>query len=170
MRAGLALIAALALCATPVVAQSKSKLPPAVQILEMCELLASGDVLAMEAANSEGWDTYEDELASPHMRTINGAKQVAGLGYAEMYTLLETYPSGVLGYCRVDITDAEGDAQAVVQSVQNLDRYEGQGQQISEGSFASLIGAYDKNRLLLVEHSVDGFILQLTILPTDGVN
>ena len=57
MRAGVALIAALALCVTPVVAQGKTKSKGgadvgalAVEIVGVCEKFSRGDVLAMDDA------------------------------------------------------------------------------------------------------------------------
>src|SRR5690606_7271317 len=76
MRAGLAAIAVLALCVTPVAAQGKTKpgaVPQSVQALEMCETFAAGDVLAVEAAIEKGWDAYDDGGESPYVRSYSGS-------------------------------------------------------------------------------------------------
>lgn len=167
MRAGLALIAALALCATPAVAQGKTKagaVPQSVQALEMCETFAKGDVLAVEAAIEKGWDAYEETAETPFVKSYSGSKELPGIGYATMFALVEDYPQNTFGYCRVDVTEVTGDAQVAVQSIQNLDRYEGRAIQNGDGTFASLTGTDDKNRMLLA-HLADGkFVIQLSII------
>jgi hypothetical protein len=167
MRAGLALIAAVSLCATPVVAQGKTKpgaVPQGVAALEMCEIFARGDVLAVEAAIAKGWDAYEDGAESLYVKSYSGSKELPGIGYATMFALVEDYPKSTFGYCRVDVTEVTDDAHSQVQAIQNLDRYEGQAIQNGEGSFASLTGTADSNRMLLA-HAADGaFAIQLSIV------
>ena len=167
MRARLALIAALALCATPAVAQGKTKtpaLPQGVQALEMCETFASGDVLAVEAASAEGWDTYQDSSESPYVKAYSGSKDLPGIGHATMFALVESYPHATFGYCRVDVPELSGDAGNQVQAIQDLERYEGQAVQNGDGSFASLAGTTDSERLLLTHATPSTFVIQLSIL------
>jgi hypothetical protein len=167
MRAGLALIAAVSLCATPVVAQGKTKpgaVPQSVAALEMCETFARGDVLAVEAAIEKGWDAYDDGGESPYVKSYSGSKELAGIGYATMFALVEDYPNSTFGYCRVDVTEVTGNADNEVQIIQGLARYEGQVIQNGDGNFASLTGTEDQNRMLLT-HLADGkFVIQLSIL------
>ncbi len=167
MRAGLALIAVFCLCATPVVAQGKTKagaMPQSVQALEMCETFAAGDVLAVEAAIEKGWDAYEETAESPYVKSYSGSKELPGIGYATMFALVEDYPNNTFGYCRVDVTEVTGDAGVAVQSIQNLDRYEGQAIQNGDGTFASLTGKTDKNRMLLTHLAGGTFVIQLSII------
>ena len=89
MRAGLALIAALALCVTPAVAQGKVKSKGgadigalAVEIVEVCEEFSRGDVLAVDDAIAKGWDAYETEGESPFVKTFNAHKELPGIGAA----------------------------------------------------------------------------------------
>lgn len=167
MRAGFALIVALALCTTPVVAQGKVKAaaaPQSVQVLDMCELFAAGDVLAVEAAIADGWDAYDQESESPFVKSYAGSKELPGLGYANMFALVESYPQSTFGYCRVDVAEPTGDGQSLIQAIQQLDRYEGQAIQNGDGSFASLTGADGAtNRLLLAHWSRESFVVQLSI-------
>lgn len=167
MRAGLSLIAVLALCATPAVAQGKTKpgaVPQGVQALEMCETFAAGDVLAVEAAIGKGWDAYEETAESPFVKSYSGSRDIPGIGYATMFALVEDYPHRTFGYCRVDVTEVTGNADNEVQLIQSLDRYEGQAIQNGDGNFASLTGKDDKNRMLLA-HLADGkFVIQLSII------
>ena len=167
MRWCLALIAALAICATPVAAQGKTKpgaVPQGVQALEMCETFATGDVLAVEAAIEKGWDAYEDAPESPYVKSYSGSRDIPGIGHATMFALIEDYPDDTFGYCRVDVTEVTGNADNEVQFIQNLDRYEGQAIQNGDGTFASLTGTDGKNRMLLA-HLADGkFVIQLSIV------
>jgi hypothetical protein len=138
--------------------------PQSVAALEMCETFATGDVLAVEAAIEKGWEAYEDAAESPYVKSYSGSKELPGIGYATMFALVESYPQQSFGYCRVDVAEVTGDAQVAVQSIQNLDRYEGQTIQNGEGTFASLTGTTDKNRMLLT-HLADGkFVIQLSII------
>ena len=167
MRAGLALIAAMALCATPTVAQGKTKgpVPPqGVAALEMCEGFALGEETAYDGAVEKGWEAYEDDSESPYIRSYSGGKDLAGIGYANMFALVEDYPHATFGYCRVDVNEVTGDANGVVQDIENLARYEGQSIVNGAGTFASLTGTEDKNRMLLA-HLADGtFVIQLSII------
>ncbi|QDZ11234.1 hypothetical protein [Devosia ginsengisoli] len=167
MRAGLAAIAVLALCVTPVAAQGKTKpgaVPQSVAALEMCETFAAGDVLAVEAAIEKGWDAYDDGGESPYVRSYSGSKDLPGIGYATMFALIESYPNLTFGYCRVDVSDVTGNADGQVQAIQNLDRYEGESIQNGDGIFASLAGTDDKNRLLLTHLAQNTFVIQLSII------
>jgi hypothetical protein len=166
MRAGLTLIAVFALCATPVVAQGKTKAPgvaQGVQALEMCETFAAGDVLAVEAAIEKGWDAYEDASESPYVKSYSGSKELPGIGYANMFALVESYPNSTFGYCRVDVMDVTGDTSGEIQAIQNLERYEGQSIQNGDGTFASLTGTDDHNRTLLTHVTPTTFVIQLSI-------
>ena len=167
MRAGLAAIAVLALCVTPVAAQGKTKpgvVPQSVQALEMCETFAAGDVLAVEAAIEKGWDAYDDGGESPYVRSYSGSKDLPGIGYASMFALVESYPNLTFGYCRVDVSEITGNADMAVQAIQQLDRYEGEAIQNSDGIFASLTGKDDKNRLLLTHLAQNAVVIQLSII------
>ena len=172
MRAGLAVIAVLALSITPVVAQGKTKGTAAsagsvaVEVGEICEEVAKGDVLAVDDAIAKGWEAYEGTGESPYVQTYSASKDLAGIGSAEIFVLFEDYPTHTLGYCRVDVMEPQGnDGNVAIQAIQHLDRYEGEGQQISEGSFASLVGTEgETNRMLLSHWSAESFVVQLTII------
>lgn len=167
MRAAFALIAVLALCVTPVVAQGKTKAPATLQgvgILEMCEHFAAGDVLALESAIGKGWDAYEDAAESPFVASYSGSKDVPGLGYATMFALVESYPSSTFGYCRVDLTEVTSPAGIEVEAIAALDRYAGETVNNDEGTFVSLSGATDPGRLLLAQATPGGFVIQLSII------
>ena len=167
MRAGLAVIAMLAVGVTPAVAQGKTKgpvTPQSVQVLEMCEQFAIGDVLAVDGAIAKGWDAYVQDSESPYVQSFAGSKELPGIGSANMFALIESYPNLTLGYCRVDVAEPAGDGYSAIQAIQELDRYEGQSQMVSDGNFASLTGRDDKNRLLLAHWSADSFVVQLSII------
>ena len=136
MRAGLAAIAVLALCAAPAVAQGKTKpgaVPQSVAALEMCETFAAGDVLAVDDAIAKGWDAYEATGESPYVQTFNAHKELPGIGAADIFVLFEDYPQSTLGYCRMDVLEPQG----------------------ANG---------DANRMLLAHWSAESFVVQLTII------
>jgi hypothetical protein len=169
MHRGIAVIAALAVCAAPAMAQGKTKPgavgPAAIQIVEICEAFARGDVLATDDAIALGWDAYAGEGESPYIRTFNAHKELPGIGLADLFVLFEDYPASTLGYCRMDVIEPAGNrGLEAIQAIQNLDRYEGTSQQVSEGNFASLTGVDDPNRMLLAHWNAEAFVIQLTII------
>lgn len=163
MRAGPALLALLA-CATPAVAQSKSKVPQSVQALEVCEAFAKGDVLARENAEAKGWSVYLEDGESPYVRYYSGSKEIPGIGYGEMTVLIEDYPGQMFGYCRIDVTDPDGDAVAEIEPIDALERYEGKTTKNDDGMFGSFTGTGDPDTLLLAHHSDTSFVIQLTVI------
>jgi hypothetical protein len=163
-------IAVTSLAAAPALAQktkggSGDLGAMAVEIVEVCENFARGDVLAVDDAIGKGWDAYEGDGESPYVQTFNAHKELTGVGAADIFVLFETYPTHTLGYCRMDVIDPQGTrGNEAIQAIQNLDRYEGQSQMISDGTFASLTGAGgDSNRMLLTHWGID-FVVQLTII------
>ena len=173
MRAGLAVIAALALCVTPAVAQGKVKSKGgadigalAVEIVEVCEEFSRGDVLGVDDAIAKGWDAYEATGESPYVQTFNAHKELLGIGAADIFVLFEDYPQSTLGYCRMDVLEPQGaNGQVAIQAIQHLDGYEGEAIQNGDGSFAHLTGANgDANRMLLAHWSAESFVVQLTII------
>ena len=167
MRAGLVLITALVLCATPAVAQAKAKapaVPGSVQVLEICESFATNAPDAVEAAIAKGWDAFDQGGESPFIKSYAGSKDIAGLGYANIFVLIESYPDRTFGYCRADVMEPTGDGQALVQAIQNLGRYKGEAIQNEEGSFASLGDTEgDADRMLLTQWTTDAFVVQLSV-------
>ena len=162
MRLGFALLASAVLCVTPVVAQGKTKTAHSVEILRLCEEFAGGAAPTPEAAAALGWDVYEETSESPYVTMHTGYKDIVGLGKADMYALAETYPGVTFSYCRVDIETPTGDAKPQVDAIAALDTYSGTTKTNDDGSFGSFIGKDNPDRLLLVHHSKQSFVLQLT--------
>ena len=164
MRAALSIFAAMALCATPVAAQSKTKTKtlPSVEVLAMCESFASGDVLAVQAAQSDGWDAFEDAGESPFVKSYSADKSVPGIGEASLFALIESYPDSSFGYCRVDVEQPEG-GNELVQAIVDLPRYQGNARELDGGLYVSLAGTGDITRLLLAHRKADSFVIQLSI-------
>ena len=171
MRAGLALVLALGLVAQPTLAQGKTKSSPAeeaVAALEMCEAFAKGDVLALETAIGAGWDAYEDEAESPFIRSYSAGRQVPGIGWGDMFALVETYPNRTLGYCRIDIAEARGQGESAIEALAALDGYEGEVTSENGGTYASLVGTGTLDSLLITHWDAVGFVIQLTILTPNS--
>ena len=158
-------------CATPAVAQGKTKVPQSVQVLEVCEAFATDNVLARENAEEQGWTIYEEDGESPYVRFYSGEKDVPGIGYAEMTVLVEGYPGKIFGYCRVDVSEPAGDAVAEIEPIDALERYDGMTTKNDDGMFGSFTGADDPDTLLLAHHSETSFVIQLTVIKpqTDAV-
>ncbi|MFD2647007.1 hypothetical protein ACFSX5_04255 [Devosia albogilva] len=172
MRAWLAATAAaLALCASPALAQ-KTKSPAAPQsvaALEVCEQFARGDVLAVDNANAKGWDAYATDTESPYVRSYSASRDLPGIGLANLFALVEDYPETTFGYCRLDVMEPTGrNGAQQIEAIQGLDRYEGTGETVSDGTFASLKGTSETAQSLLLAHWTEtSFVIQLTVItPT----
>nr|WP_314258080.1 hypothetical protein [uncultured Devosia sp.] len=166
MRAGLAVIAALALCVTPAVAQGKSKAPQqagALAALEVCELFASGNPEAKEMAEERDWEVSSAEPESPWVSTTDIYRSIPGLGYAEGYVLMENYPDSDFGYCRVDVYEAEGEADVAL--IEDLPEWQGEIRNKGAGTYGAWTSAdYGGQRFLLSHEDEYGFVLQLTVI------
>lgn len=166
MRAGLALIALLALSVTPAVAQGKTKTPPppgALVTLEVCELFASGVPDAVEQAEAMDWEVTPGDPETPWVTSTNIYRQVAGLGYVEGFILMEDYPGLDFGYCRIDVYEREGEADVAL--IDDLPRWQGAIKTEGSGTFGSWKSTGgDDQRLLLSHEDEYGFVLQLTVM------
>jgi hypothetical protein len=167
MRASLALVLALGLVAQPALAQGKTKASAAdeaVAALEMCEAFAKGDVLAVDEAIGAGWDAYEDESESPFIRSYSAGREIPGIGWGDMFSLVESYPNRVLGYCRIDVAEPRGQGEAAIEALAALEGYEGEVTNENDGTYASLVGTGADDSLLIAHWDHVGFVIQLTIL------
>ena len=167
MRKALALLLGLALAVQPALAQGKTKSSPAdeaVAALEVCETFAQGDVLAVDAAIEAGWDAYEQDSESPFIRSYSASRDMPGIGWGDLFVLVESYPETTLGYCRLDVAEPRGKGAAAIEALAGLDRYRGDVTSESGGTYASLMGTDDDNTLLITHWDEVGFVIQLTII------
>ncbi|SMQ72631.1 hypothetical protein SAMN06295905_2119 [Devosia lucknowensis] len=165
MRAGLALILGLVLAVTPAFAQGKTKTAPAdeaVAALEVCEAFASRDSGALDKAIEAGWDAYDEVSESPFVVQYGAAREMPGIGWADLYVLQEGYPGTEFGYCRIDVTEPKGKGAAAIEAIAGLDRYEGDVTTEGQGTYASLEGTGEGQTLLMTHWDETGFVLQLT--------
>ena len=164
MRMGLAILAVMALAAQPAFAQVKSKASPvdsALTALELCEAFARGGDTLVTDAIAAGWDAYDQDAESPFVKSYVASRELAGLGWGDLFSLVETYPSSVFGYCRIDFIEIEGDGKPVIDAIAALDRYEGEVVDQEGGHYGSFSGG---DSLLLAHWDQDGFVIQLTTL------
>ena len=167
MRLGLALFLGLVLAATPAMAQGKTKTSvadEAVAVLDLCETFARGDAGAVDAAIDAGWDAYDDESESPFIAQYGASREIPGMGWGDIFVLVESYPDTTLGYCRLDVAQPRGKGGEAIEALAGLDRYQGEVTQEGQGSYASLAGTDDENALLLTHWDDVSFVLQLTII------
>ncbi len=164
MRASLALLAVMALAVQPAFAQVKSKASPvasALTALEMCEAFARGGDTLVTDAIADGWDAYDQSAESPFVKSYAASREMAGLGWGDLFSLVETYPGKVFGYCRIDFIEIEGDGKPVIDAIAALDRYDGEVLDQDGGHYGSFSGG---DSLLLAHWDEDGFVIQLTTL------
>ena len=167
MRAALALFLGLSLAVTPALGQGKTKTSAAdeaVAALSVCEAFAGGDAGALEAANGAGWDAYDEESESPFITQYSASREIRGMGWGDIFVLVESYPEATLGYCRLDVAEPMGKGEAVIEALAALDRYQGDVTTDASGSYASLSGTGEDQSLLLAHWDEFSFVIQLTIV------
>lgn len=161
-------LAALLVAAAPAGAQDKTKskepgAPLAIELLETCELFANGDVLASSTATSKGWDVADASTDSVFVTSYDATRSIEGVGDAELFVLIETYPQLTLGYCRIDINEPQDEVG--VAELDGLERLSGELEENNDGTY----GAWNSSELgadymLLSNQDEFSFGLQLTIL------
>jgi hypothetical protein len=164
MRAGLALIAVLALCATPAVAQGKTKGAPAsLAVLDICEQFATGELkAAADYATVLGWMVNEEPGESPYSITYAGFKGFAEVGDGNLWVQVESYPGAFTVVCRVDMDMAGPDADAQVEALDQLDWLDGGLTRDDTGIYGSWSTNGSNPGLVLGLQGPDGFTLQFT--------
>jgi hypothetical protein len=173
-RASAGTFAALALLGAtlaPAHAQDKVKtLPgaPHLLALEACEAFAANEPDVIETTTADGWYAYEVESESPFVAEYGANQQLAGIGQADIFALVETYPDLIFGYCRLDVANPENNGQGLIEEIAALPRYAGDVRTTPAGTFASLTGTDDPQRLLLTHWTEDSFVIQLTILASEA--
>ncbi|GLQ54351.1 hypothetical protein [Devosia nitrariae] len=162
------LLAALVAATAPAGAQEKTKskepvAPLAIELLETCELFASGDVLASATATSKGWDVADATTDNVFVTSYDATRSIEGVGDAELFVLVETYPQLTLGYCRIDINEPQGEAG--VAELDGLERLAGELEENADGTYGAWNGAeLGADYMLLSNQDEFSFGLQLTIL------
>ncbi|KKB06875.1 hypothetical protein VE25_20595 [Devosia geojensis] len=166
------LLAAL-LVAAPAAAQEKTKSkaparPITVELLETCELFARGDVLASSSATEKGWSVTEAVTDSVFVSSFEASRSFEGIGDADLFVLVEDYPQLTLGYCRIDISEPQGEAG--VAELDGLDRLAGDLEENADGTYGAWNGTgEDASYMLLSNQDEYSFGLQLTIIePVEG--
>ena len=125
MRAALALILGLVLAVSPALGQGKTKTSAAeeaVAALEVCEAFARNDEGALDAAIEAGWDAYDEESESPFITQVGASREIPGLGWGDIFVLVESYPEATFGYCRLDVAQPKGNGKTVIEILAGLDR------------------------------------------------
>ncbi len=155
------------LAAAPALAQGKIK-PAAsdghLAALETCERFAHDEAGALDAAIAEGWDAYEVDSESPFVVEYGASRDLEGIGHADIFVLIETYPELTFGYCRLDLSHPEGAGQAAIEEIAELERYAGETLTDAGGTYASLSGTGDTQSLLLTHWTEGDFVIQLTTI------
>ena len=163
MRA-LALIAILALGASPALAEGKTKgAPVSLAVLEMCNQFASGELAsAVEYATAMGWMVNEEASESPFSTSYAGFKSFNGVGDGNLWVQVEAYPGAVTIVCRVDMDMAGPDADAQVEALNTLDWLDGDLTRDDTGVYGSWSTNGSDPDLVLGLQGPDGFTLKLT--------
>lgn len=147
--------------AVPAIAKGEAV---SVQVFKTCLDYARGDILAGESAMQQGWEAYDDGGESPFVRAYSGSKTFPDIGYAALFSLVESYPGTTFGYCRIDIQAPSGEAR--VKALNDLPIL-AKGQLIvnAEGTFGSWKGVAAEPQLLLLSHqTADAYVLQMTLV------
>lgn len=74
---------------------------------DSCTDISGGDPAAYDRANDNGWTPNEQEDPGPYNSIYAGWRNLEGYGEVDIWGSVNTYPSQLLGYCRVDFPDPE---------------------------------------------------------------
>lgn len=178
MRKSIAFLTVLAMAVSPALAQAKTKgtapaetaapasdgTPDSVGALSVCEAFAKGDVMALDTASRAGWDASEQEGELPFVKSYGAGGDIAGIGYGDLFALVESYPDRTLGYCRIDVAGPQGDGHAAIKAIEALGQYTGSIRTDEKGTYASFEGTDAPDTMLLTHWDSGSFVLQLTII------
>jgi hypothetical protein len=163
------LLAAMALCVLgqPALAQKTKTAEPdeavtAVGLLETCTALALGTPGAEAETIAAGWERYDNESESIFVESFEADLPRANDTFT-MLVLDESYPSGRLGYCRIDNYETAGPFG--LEAIDALPGIEGELTEDNAGLYGSWSWSEDDVDFLLLAHEAEGaFVLQLTAL------
>jgi hypothetical protein len=73
--------------------------------VKTCTDVSGGDTKAADRATADGWTPDDASETGPYRRIYSAAKDVGGYGSVTLWGSVDTYPTQMLGYCRVDFGD-----------------------------------------------------------------
>jgi hypothetical protein len=159
MRA-LALIAVLALAATPALAAGA---PASLAVLDVCESFVADDMTtAMDYATALGWMANEEASETPYSTTYTGFKSFAEVGDGNLWVRVDHYPGAASIMCRVDMDMAGPDADAQVEALNDLDWLDGELTRDDTGIYGSWSTNGSNPKLVLGLQGPNGFTLQMS--------
>jgi hypothetical protein len=74
-------------------------------LVKTCTDISSGDPKAADRINADGWTPDDATSSGPYRHIYSGSKDMSGYGSVTIWGSVDTYPSQMLGYCRVDFGD-----------------------------------------------------------------
>jgi hypothetical protein len=75
------------------------------EFYKTCKTVSGGDPKGGDAATADGWVPDDQTDGGPYRKVYSASKDVAGYGSVTLWGSVDTYPSQMLGYCRVDFGD-----------------------------------------------------------------
>ena len=73
--------------------------------VKSCTDVSGGDPAAYDRANADGWTPDDAADSGPNRKIYSASKDVGGYGSVTLWGSVDTYPTQMLGYCRVDFGD-----------------------------------------------------------------
>lgn len=74
---------------------------------DTCTDISGGDPKAYDRANANGWTPNDQDDVGPYNSIYSGYRNMDGYGEIDVWGSVNTYPTQILGYCRVDFPDAD---------------------------------------------------------------
>lgn len=82
--------------------------PAALQLFTtLCTELGTGTVDAQDNATAAGWIVDDPLDTGPYVTIVSGYQDIPGIGSADFWSSLETFPTLRVGYCRISFGDAD---------------------------------------------------------------
>jgi hypothetical protein len=74
---------------------------------DSCTDISGGDKAAYDRANNNGWIANDNDDAGPYNSIYSASRQMDGYGEVDIWGSVQSFPTQTLGYCRVDLPDAD---------------------------------------------------------------
>ena len=144
----------------------------ATAVAATCLRFANGDGDATSAAEAEGWtvDAYPD--TDSFLFSLSASRSIAGVGDANLFGSIETYPNFTLRFCRVDITTNADAGPIGVETLNGWEGFAGTVKTTGTGTY----GSWDKTMedpdrvMLMTAQQNSGVTLQINAITAEAAN
>ena len=164
--------AAPAAPAAPSAPAAPAAVSVATDIAATCLRFVSGDTGATSAAEAEGWivDAFPD--TDSFLVSLSASRSIGGIGDANLFGSIKTYPNFTLRFCRVDIITNADAGQVGIETLSGWEGFEGTVKTTGTGTY----GTWDKvledpdRVIMMTAQQNSGVTLQINAITAEAGN